>query len=85
MITFWNRREIVCTFDMYRQALIRGVLSDNRINYHVLTRNHDGSYFGGGRGRMGHFGQSQNINLEYRIFVHKSDYERALSLISSLN
>ena len=88
MLTIFNRKELITTMDMQRQANIRSVLSANGIAYTVRTENLHGKNlqgspaFGGrSRGRSGSFGIDPNYSYEYHIYVHKNDYENALRLI----
>ena len=80
MLTIFNRKELITTMDMQRQANIRSVLSANGIAYTVRTENLQGSSALGGRSR-GSFGVDPNYSYEYHIYVHKNDYENALRLI----
>lgn len=87
MLTIFNRKELITTMDMQRQANIRSVLSANGIAYTVRTENLQGSSAFGGRsrgrsgGRSGSFGVDPNYSYEYHIYVHKNDHENALRLI----
>lgn len=83
MLTIFNRKELITTMDMQRQANIRSVLSANGIAYTVRTENLQGSSALGGRSRgsSGSFGIDPNYSYEYHIYVHKNDYENALRLI----
>ena len=51
MLTIFNRKELITTMDMQRQANIRSVLSANGIAYTVRTENLQGSSAFGGRSR----------------------------------
>ena len=82
MITLFNRRELLITMDMGRQADVRDILSANGIGYTVKVTNlQSASVFGSGRSRIGTFGIKQDYSYEYKIYVHKKDYESALALI----
>ena len=39
MLTIFNRKELIVTMDIHRQAEIRDVLAQNGINYTVKTKN----------------------------------------------
>lgn len=41
MITIFNRRELLTTFSLAKQAAIRELLSDNDIDYYIKTVNLD--------------------------------------------
>ena len=81
MLTIFNRKELITTMDMQRQANIRSILSANGIAYTVRTENLQGSSALGGRRSSGSFGIDPNYSYEYHIYVHKNDYENALRLI----
>lgn len=79
MIHFFNRRELIATFQMEEQARIRTVLHDAGIEYSVKTVNRTGAspLSAGTRGRTGSLGSSMKDMYEYIIYVHKDDYEKA--------
>ncbi len=79
MITVFNRRELIVTMDMKRQADIRNILADNNIDYVVKTT--DLQRAESTRGYTGRVGINQDYSCEYKIFVHKSEYEKAAALI----
>ena len=82
MITIFNRKELIITTDMKRQSDIRNVLTNNNINYMIKTTNlQNAPVVGANRGRTGSFGINQDYSYEYKIFVHKNDYDRAKLLI----
>lgn len=81
-IPIWNRKELIVTMDLNRQAEIRGILSANQINYVIKTTNlQNAQLVGIHRGRMGNLGINQAYSYEYRIFVHKKDYDKAVKLM----
>jgi len=82
MIAIFNRRELLITQDMKRQADVRDILSANGIDYTVKTANlQNSALFGRSRARVGSFGINQDFSYEYKIYVHKRDYDNALRLI----
>ena len=82
MITIFNRKELLITLDIARQGEVRDILSANGIKYKVKVTNlQSASVFGSSRGRFGSFGINQDYSYEYKIFVHKSDYEKAATMI----
>lgn len=82
MITIFNRKELLITLDMKRQGDVRDMLSANGINYKVKVTNRENSALIGSRiGRVGSLGRNQNLVYEYKIYVHKKDYDYALGLI----
>lgn len=83
MITIFNRKELVLTYSMKTQADARMLLSQNKIPYKITKKNigdihsvrgHCGVPFGRG-------GLSSDLLYEYRIFVHKNDYEKACAIL----
>ena len=64
MLTIFNRKELITTMDMQRQANIRSILSANGVAYTVRTENLQGSsaFGGGSRGRLRH----GNLHGEHR-------------------
>ncbi len=76
MLTIFNRKELLITMDMEVQAEVRATLAQNGIEYMVKTKNMEGS-----RGRTGSFGINQAYVREYKIYVHKKDYDKACMLI----
>ena len=82
MITIFNRKELLVTMDINKQANIRDILSANNISYVIKTTNLQNSQFAGSRrGQIGNFRINQDYSYEYKIYVHKNDYDRALYLI----
>ena len=82
MLTIFNRKELIVTMDIHRQAEIRDVLAQNDIDYTVKTKNLQNSgAFDSQRGRIGNMGINQDYSYEYKIYVHKKDYEAARELI----
>ena len=82
MITIFTRKELLITFDMKRQSEVRDILAINGVNYIIKVTNRlSASPFGSSRARIGSFGMNQNSAYEYKIYVHKKDYDKALKLI----
>lgn len=82
MITIFNRRELLITMDFNQQSDIRGILAANSIDYVVKTTNlQSSSVVGSHRGRIGNLGINQDYSYEYKIYVHKDDYDKALHLV----
>lgn len=80
MLTLFNRKELHITYDMNDRVRVCGILSDNGIDYRLKTTNTTAPAMGGRRG-----GSTLGVNMdyayEYKIYVHKDDYDRALHLI----
>ena len=79
MITVFNRKELIITMEMNRQAKVRDILSQNGVDYTVKTTNLHSA--GNMRGRTGSFGINPDYAYEYKIYVQKKDFERAAYLI----
>ena len=79
MITIFNRKELLMTYDMKRQGEVRALLRDHGIECHVkicgVTRT------AGSRARRGNFGVDLSKAYEYRIYVKRTEYEKARMLI----
>ncbi len=78
MLTILNRRELLVTLSMERQAGVRRILTANGIQYTVRTTNRQG---GIQRANMWSAGFNQSFAWEYKIYVHKKDLEYAQHLI----
>lgn len=86
MITIFNRKELILTWEMKKQLEIRNILSANNIDYTISVKNMlDRNSFG--RSARSHYG-SMGINAEclyeYKIYVNKKDYEQAVYLIRNV-
>ena len=78
MITIFNRKELLITMDMNKQAEVRDILSANKIPYVIKTTDLQSAQTAGShRGRIGSYGVDQSFSYEYKIYVHKNDYDRA--------
>ena len=78
MLTVFNRKELLITFDMNRQYEVRDILATNNIDYTIKVANPMSS---SSFGRRGSFGINQDSSYEYKIYVHKKAYDYALRLI----
>lgn len=85
MLTVFNKRELIITFDMKKQYEIREILSDNGIEYSVRTVNRGSSspVAFGIREDAGTYGMDIARMYEYIIYVKKADLEKAGYLIRS--
>ena len=83
MITIFNRKELLVTFDMKEQARIRTLLADHKIDYDIKTVNRMSAapMAAGTRAHRGTFGLKGDNMCEYIIYVKKADYEKALRLV----
>ena len=86
MITIFNRKELLSTFDMQRQGAVRQLLGDKGIDYSVKVINRGGpSPAGAGNWmRTGSMGEKLSMEYEYIIYVNKSQYEEACAVLRSL-
>ena len=83
MITVFNRREVYTTFDMKKFNEIRTCLEQAGIEYTYRTVSQNGSagIAPNNRSRMGSIGVNLQKDLEYLVYVKKSDYEKALQVL----
>lgn len=80
MITIFNRRELLCTFDMKKQAEVRDILWKFDIPYEVRVSDRADIFLGGTMNPETHSQQPEH-QTEYLIYVKKEDYEKALFLV----
>ena len=74
MITICNRKLLFDTYDMGKQGTLRQLLAQNNIEYtYKLAGNAIGS--------QGKFGSSPQRPLQYKIYVHKKDYDAAKKIM----
>ena len=71
MIHLFNRKELLLTSSMERQARVRDVLAANNIPYLVRTSSNIS------RSRAVIPGMRMDMLYQYRIYVKRSDYEKA--------
>ena len=75
MIHLFNRKELLLTSSMERQARVRDMLAANKIPYLVRTS----SNISRSQGVMP--GMRMDMLYQYRIYVKRSDYEKAKFLL----
>ena len=75
MIHLFNRKELLLTSSMERQARVRDMLAANKIPYLVRTS----SNISRSRGVIP--GMRMDMLYQYRIYVKRCDYEKAKCLI----
>lgn len=80
MITILNRKELIVTFSVDKQAEIREILASKSLEYYVKVANRKGPS-GGSRRNTATFGEKADLQYEYIIYVKKSDYDQAAYLI----
>lgn len=80
MITILNRKELLCTFDMKKQAEVRDILWKFDISYEVRVSDR-ADVFLGGRMTADNESKIPEHQTEYLIYVKKEDYDRAMFLV----
>lgn len=79
MIPIWRRRELRITYSLEEQFRMREILRAAGIEYIIRSDRH--------ATRGGH-GSTAFLNMDaaiaYRVYVDKSDYDRALRAITSI-
>lgn len=75
MIHLFNRKELLLTSSMERQARVRDMLAANKIPYLVRTS----SNISRSRGVIP--GMRMDMLYQYRIYVKRCDYEKANFLL----
>lgn len=82
MITVFNRKELLCTLSVKAQADAGNRLQEAGIDYVIDTKDMTGrSSMHRGAG-MGRFGENPEVGCEYRVFVHREDFERAKNVLN---
>ena len=74
MITIFNRKELLITLDMKKQSEIREILSANNLQSATVV--------GSQRAYTGNYGINQDYSYEYKIYVRKKDFDKAVCLIN---
>ena len=84
MITLFNRKELLITYDMKKQSDVRTILQNHKIEYSVKVKNllSPTPLSSGSRGHMATPGIDLNKAYEYKIYVKKEDYEKAIDLVN---
>ena len=77
-MNLFNRRELIPVFSMKRLYDVQAALDAAGIPYHTKHAAPLGR--SGGRGRANIF-QDPDAAHDFRIFVHRDDYDRALAAI----
>ena len=78
MITVWNRKELLCTFDMKKQAEVRDILWKFDISYEMRVSDRADFFVGG---KTTSTDADIDHQTEYLIYVKKEDYDRAMFLV----
>lgn len=82
MITIFNRKEVTVTCSMEEQARVRNALDAAGISYTFTTADTQARDTRTGVRPVDWAGGRTKSTIEYRIFVKKTDYERAMQAIS---
>ncbi len=84
MITIFNRKELLFTYDMKEQSEVRTILRDYKIKYDVKVKNllSPSPFNTSGRTHIGSYGIDLTKSYEYKIYVKKSDYDEAMVLLN---
>ncbi|HBF64963.1 MAG TPA: hypothetical protein DDW34_03425 [Clostridium sp.] len=77
MITIFNRKELFITYSLEKQAEIRNLLSAHKIEYTISTMGN--TWQANSRG----FGINTLAQIEYKIYVKKKDYEKAVFFLNA--
>ena len=80
MITIFNRKELLCTFDMKNQAEVRDILWKYDISYEVRVSDR-ADVFVGGRMIANDDLAIPEHQTEYLIYVKREDFDRAMFLV----
>ena len=84
MITVFNRKELLLTYDLRQVSDLRELLRANRIDYYVkVSGPRAAASIGAGRSRMYSFGHDRNLE-RYTVYVHKTNWEYAKHLLRKL-
>ena len=83
MIHIFNRKELLLTYDMQKQAEVRTLLQNHGIDYRVKVWNRKSPSPISARSRAytGTLEEDLNNMYEYKIYVKKEDYEQAYALM----
>ncbi len=84
MITIFNRKELLITYEMKKQSEVRELMARNHIPYsiRVINRKSPSPFGAGSRARTGTFGENLQLEYEYTIFVKRADYEKANAVMN---
>ena len=85
MITIFNRKELFITNNTQKKSTICTMLNSMGINYDVKVKDiaNPSPMMAGSRSRTGSFGVNSACSYEYKIYVKKDDYDKALVAIKT--
>ncbi|WP_304507422.1 hypothetical protein [Anaerotignum sp.] len=77
MITIFNRKELIITYSLEKEAKIRNLLSTHNIDYTISTLGN----------MMRNITPSSldiriDVPTEYKIYVKRKDYEKAVHILN---
>ena len=75
-ITIWNRKEVCLTRDLNKMNAVHNILSKHGIDY--ITRTNSITNLGRYHGTLS---IKADYAYEYRIYIHKRDYEFVKDLL----
>ncbi|MBR5471689.1 MAG: hypothetical protein IKU81_06220 [Oscillibacter sp.] len=81
MLTIFNRRELITVLSTQQLYGIQSALTEAEIPFHAAVLNQGGPFRS--RGQANPFMKVDNLN-QYRIYVHKNDYDRAMAAIQNV-
>ncbi len=84
MITIFNRKEVYTTYSPKKLAEIRSILNDNNVDYRVDISGSNKRNISAVPFAVDRFGEN-NRNCQYRVFIHKKDYSKAIYLINNIS
>ena len=86
MITIFNRKELLLTYDMKEQSEVRTILRDHKIKYDVKVKNllSSSPFNTSGRTYVGSHDVDLTKSYEYKIYVKKTDYKEAMVLLNGI-
>ena len=82
-MNIFNRRQLILTYNLKQVNEIKQILNANGIKFYISThdRRGDDLLIFRGRGHQGTAFEKMEYECTYKIYVHKSDYEAAVSMV----
>lgn len=82
-MNFFNRREIITTFNLNVLDQARDVLRAAGIKYYIKTvnRRSPSPFSTGSRGHTGTAFEKMEYEYTYYLYVHKNDYKEAVEIV----
>jgi len=76
MITILNRKELIITYSLEKQAKVRNLLSSHKIDYAISST---GNIW---QSNVRGMGINVSAQTEYKIYVKKADYQKAVLILN---